>query len=55
MSDLISFIMKNTVKGPDVANIGVFIVTASLKINRKILILIRKTILKYQYFSTFLK
>ena len=32
-----------------------FIVMRSLKINIKILILTRKIILKYQYFSTFLK
>jgi hypothetical protein len=50
-----SFIIRNTVKSSDEANIGIFIVTSSLKINRKILILMRKTILKYQYFSTFLK
>ena len=43
-----SFIMRNTVKSPDKADIGVFIVASSLKINRKILILMRKTILKYQ-------
>ena len=33
----------------------IFIITSSLQINRKILLLMRKTILNYQYFSTFLK
>ena len=46
-----SFIMRNTVQSPDEADIGVFIVTSSLKINRKILILIRKITLKYQLFQ----
>ena len=55
ISDLMSFIMRNIVSSPDEANIVVFIVARSLKINRKILIMMRKIILKYQYFSTFLK
>ena len=47
--------MRNTVKRPDEADIGVIIVTRPLNKDRKILILMRKIILKYQYFSTFLK